>query len=161
MSNLLLNNIDLEFLKLLLQHKTRYLIVGSYALRQYDYLRVASDLDVWVDIAGCNPVKLIDTLEASPYTSLDGINIDELYKPFKEIKLWGHLVNIELLTSLGNMDFDLAYADRETSSDGLPVISAKHLLEAKRISINHRQNEIDRLKDDDDIKQLEFYLDSL
>jgi hypothetical protein len=156
--NLLIQIIDLDFLRLLLKNNVRFLIIGGYALRQYNLPREARDLDIWYDIGYYNPKRLIASLEASPYVNFSELDVDNLYQPFKELKLAGHLSHIELLSSLGNLNFDEAYTARETSSEGLPVISARHLLVAKRFSVNNRQSENDRLKDEGDIKLLEAFL---
>lgn len=155
---MLINSVEFEFLNLLLIHKVRFLIIGGYALRQYGYLREAGDLDIWVDVSGDNSSRLLNAIESSPYLSGNGLSSDDLSKPNKEIKLSGVLSLIEILTSLGIMDFEEADVSKEISLGKLPVISAKHLLIAKKFSLKLRRNEKDRLKDEADIKYLETYL---
>jgi len=43
-----------EFLRMLNQHKVRYLIFGGFAVNFYGFTRVTEDLDIWIDPSPSN-----------------------------------------------------------------------------------------------------------
>ena len=48
-----------EFLKLLNDHRVKYLLIGGYAVGYYGYPRTTADMDVWVEISAENASRLV------------------------------------------------------------------------------------------------------
>lgn len=55
---MILNKDFKEFIKLLGEHKARYLIVGGHALAYYGYPRFTQDIDFWVWTNKANTEKI-------------------------------------------------------------------------------------------------------
>lgn len=51
-----------EFLRLLNEHKARYLVLGGYAVNYHGYSRTTGDLDIWiaVDVAFTSAGRRLD-----------------------------------------------------------------------------------------------------
>lgn len=51
-----------EFLSLLNEKETDYLLIGGYAVASYRYVRATADTDIWVAISKENAQKILDAL---------------------------------------------------------------------------------------------------
>ena len=53
-----------EFLRLLKEHKVRYLLIGGYAVNYYGYIRTTGDMDIWIARDADNVGKIVAVLKA-------------------------------------------------------------------------------------------------
>ena len=53
-----------EILRLLSQHRVRFLVVGGYAVAYHGYARYTRDMDVWVEVDPGNAARLVEALKA-------------------------------------------------------------------------------------------------
>jgi len=58
----MLNEDYKEILQILLSNKTRFLIVGAYAMGAYGYPRATGDFDIWVEASAENSKKIYKSL---------------------------------------------------------------------------------------------------
>lgn len=136
-----------EFLKLLNDHKVRYLLIGGYAVAYYGYPRATLDMDVWIAQDPENAKRVtkaliafgFDTPELSPNLFLHD-NIVRMGVP---------PLRIEVLTAISGVSFDECYSECvHEIFDGVVVtlISLSQLRQNKRASGRH--------KDLDDLEHL-------
>jgi hypothetical protein len=93
-------------------HGVEYLVVGAQALAAHGRVRATGDLDVWVRPEAANAKRVIEAL-----------------------RVFGAPLRIDVLTSIADVAFDEAWADRMTAKFvdlSVPVLSAKHLIKNKR-----------------------------
>ncbi len=136
-----------EFLKLLNDHKVRYLLIGGYAVGYYGYPRATNDMDVWVALDPENAERITTALKAF------GFNTPELSP---NLFLYDNIVRmgvpplrIEVLTTIYGVAFDECYAECvQEEFDGVAVtlISLPRLRQNKQASGRH--------KDLDDLEHL-------
>ncbi len=100
-----------EFLKLLSEHKVKYLIVGGYAVAYYGHPRYTKDLDVWVKAEPDNAKKIINALEEFGFSDL-GISEKELLNEESIIQLGYPPERIDLILSASGISFDECYEKR-------------------------------------------------
>ncbi|MCB0605422.1 MAG: nucleotidyltransferase [Saprospiraceae bacterium] len=143
---------QLELLTLLVRHKVQFLIVGGYAVINYGYERLTSDLDLWIKKNNENRDRLAEALKE--YGILD----DDLSK-LKSIDFSGNVSvisfgkkprRIEFLTELSLVKFDESYEERsfiDIEGVKIPVIKYEHLILSKMNT--------ERLKDKADIEELQ------
>ncbi|MBU1881505.1 nucleotidyltransferase family protein, partial [bacterium] len=60
-----------EFLKLLLKHQVKYLLVGGYAVAYYGYPRTTADIDIWIESEQQNAERLISALREFGFDTPD------------------------------------------------------------------------------------------
>ena len=51
-----------EFLRLLKEHKVKYLLIGGYAVSYHGYPRSTADMDIWVAVEPNNADNLVAVL---------------------------------------------------------------------------------------------------
>ena len=97
-----------QFVRLLNDHKVRYLIVGAYAVGFHAEPRNTGDIDIWIDSTDHNIEKIIVVLDKFGFSSLE-ITKEDLLKPETVTQLGYPPLRIDLLTSLSGLTFDHAY----------------------------------------------------
>ncbi len=137
-----------EFLKLLIENKVDYLLIGGYAVGYYGYPRTTADMDIWImaDKVNAEKIKTVFTdfgmvsPQITPDLFLEEGNIVRMGLP---------PVRIEILNSIDGVSFDDCYTRREeVNLDGILVnmISLGDLKKNKKASGRH--------KDLDDLEHL-------
>jgi predicted nucleotidyltransferase len=139
-----------NLLKALVDANVKFLVVGGYAVNYYGYYRTTGDIDLWLQPGNENKLLLIEALRAieTDEESLQALNemdfsrhllFSDGEEPFK----------IEFMTFISGVDFERAYAEKETTLlDGLeiPFISLQDLIISKMSS--------QRTKDKLDVEEL-------
>jgi predicted nucleotidyltransferase len=137
-----------EFLKLLNEHKVKYLLIGGYAVSYYGYPRSTADMDIWVAIEPKNADNLVAVLREFGF-DVPSLESSLFLNEDKVIRMGLPPLRIELLTTISGVNFDECYSERVVSIiDGVEVniISLKHLKINKKAS--------GRYKDLDDLDHL-------
>lgn len=116
--------------------EARFLIVGAHALAAHGIPRATGDLDLWIDTAPDNIERVWRALDefGAPVEAL-GVTRHDLSTPEQVIQLGLPPRRIDLLTSLGGLDFSSAWSDRiELQIDDLtvPCIDRAGLVASKR-----------------------------
>lgn len=138
-----------EFIKLLNEHKVKYLIVGGYAVNFHGYPRYTRDIDFWLWLSDSNLKNLISALKDFGFGSLN-LKIEELKDPTNIIQLGYEPHRIDLLMDVDGVDFDDCF-ERKTMAElddiKINFLSLQDLITAKKA--------MGRLQDLADAEQLE------
>jgi len=102
-----------ELLQRLNDFEVRYLIVGGYAIMKYTEPRFTKDLDVWVDNAADNSVRVFDALRTfgAPLEA-DDISPTTFTESDIAYQIGIAPVRIDILTHITGVDFSAAWRDR-------------------------------------------------
>lgn len=129
-----------DFLKLLNDHRIRYLLIGGYAVGLHGYPRATGDLDIWVDSQPENSERLtaavrkfgFDLPEVLPETFQKADTIFRMGRP---------PIRIEIHTSISGVEFEKCFKERILKTiDGINInlINLENLLTNKRAAGRHR-----------------------
>ena len=88
-------------------YKIEYLIVGSYALAFHGAPRNTGDIDVWIKPDKINAERILKSLDAFGFGSLD-LSADDFTHPDKIIQLGDSPIKIDLITSISGVSWDEA-----------------------------------------------------
>lgn len=100
-----------EFVKLLNEHRVKYLIVGGYAVAFHGYPRYTKDIDIWIKGDKKNAIKVLKVLKDFGFGSLD-IKVEDFLNPDIIIQLGNPPNRIDLITELTGVTFDTCYQDK-------------------------------------------------
>jgi hypothetical protein len=138
-----------EFIKSLNEHDVRYLLVGGYAVAFHGHPRYTKDMDIWVDHAPDNAVRMVKALEAFGFGSL-GLKQQDFTEEDQIIELGYPPTRIDIWTTLPGVKFDDCYSLRVgIAIEGVPVqfIDKENLKKNKRAA--------GRMQDLADVESLE------
>jgi predicted nucleotidyltransferase len=141
---LCLNAVELDFIKDLLKHKVRFLIVGGHAVIYYGHMRVTKDLDLLIETSSQN-IHQLRLAFAAMGIDLDDERVKRMGAPKAIIPI--HKFRIELLTSVDGISFSEAYAEAlfvMKEGVNIPMISFAHLLLSKRAA--NRESDLEDVK---------------
>jgi hypothetical protein len=111
-----------------------YLIVGAYALAAHGLPRATGDIDIWVRPSSENAARVWRAL-ARFGAPLSTVTAEDLGRPGTVVQLGVAPNRIDVLTAIDGVDFDGAWARREThpvDEIALPVIGRDDLIKNKR-----------------------------
>lgn len=101
-----------EFLELLNKYRVKYCIVGAYAVGFYGYPRYTKDIDILVEAAEENAKKIIQAVREFGIKSAD-LSEKDFAEKYKVVQLGYEPVRIDLLTSVGGLDFKDVWENKE------------------------------------------------
>lgn len=136
MENVLLSPEFLVFLKCLNDEKVEYLLIGGYAVNLYGYARATGDMDVWIAMRQTNAQSIIRALDRFGF-DVDGIDESILIKPRSIIRFGEAPMKVEIVTTIGGVEFDQCRANAVTfdvSGVEVPVIGLADLRINKKAS---------------------------
>jgi len=137
-----------EFLKLLRDHRVRYLLIGGYAVGFHGYTRATNDIDFWVAMAPDNANRVVETLREFGF-DLPELSVDLFLKPDQIVRMGVEPVRIEVTTTIDGLEFEECYPKRvETLLDGVPLT----VISLRDLRINKRAT--GRAKDQADLENL-------
>lgn len=125
-----------EFLRLLRAHSVEYLLIDGYAVGYHGYPRATDDLDVWIAITPDNADRVVKALSDFGF-DVPALSVDLFLQPDQIVRMGVEPLRIEVLTSIGGVEFDECYRERlETTLDNVPVslINLRHLKINKKAS---------------------------
>ena len=143
-----------ELLRLLHEHRVRYLVVGGEAVIHHGYPRLTGDVDLFYDRAPRNARRLFAALEEYWNGSVPAVTDASELEEERLVVQFGRPPNrVDFLSDLGSVAFARAYRRRVVErlrvgrrSIELPIIGLEDLIVAKR--------DAGRYKDLDDIEHL-------
>jgi predicted nucleotidyltransferase len=147
----------LEIIKLLIKHKTDFLLIGGYAVIFHGYTRTTGDMDLWLRPTNENKEKLVLALKDAGFEDEDLETLNSL--DFSErlvFSIGTEPQKIDFLTKINQVTFDEADKTKvfaEWENLEIPVINIKELVLSK---IN-----TGRKKDEADIEELQRILNKL
>jgi predicted nucleotidyltransferase len=130
----MLNEDYKEMLQCLLEEKVSFLLVGAYAVAVYGYPRATKDIDIFVRAAPENASSLMRAL-ARFGAPLSDVSESDFSSEGIVFQIGSSPRRIDILTRISGVDFERAYANRQTVSvEGMavPVISLDDLIANKR-----------------------------
>jgi hypothetical protein len=123
-----------NFLKLLNEHRVRYLLIGGYAVGFYGYPRGTVDMDFWIAIDEENAANLIEVIRQFGF-DVPELTIDLISKQKKTIRMGLPPLRIEIMPQISGVEFDDCYLRRiRAVLDGIPV----DIIDLERLKINKR-----------------------
>ncbi len=123
-----------DLLKSLNAAGVRYLVVGGYAVMIHTEPRYTKDLDLWIEPTATNAQAVIRAL-AGFGAPLEGITPEDFIQPDTFYQLGVAPVRIDILTSVGGIEFAPAWARRvniDFDGEQGSVLSREDLIAAKR-----------------------------
>ena len=99
-----------DLLELFNSNKVEYIIVGGYALAFHGAPRYTGDIDIYVKPEAGNAEQIMSALEEFGFGSV-GLSAADFEKPGLVIQLWVPPVRIDIITSIGGVSWEEAFAD--------------------------------------------------
>ena len=137
-----------EFVKLLIDQKVEYLIVGGYAVGIHGHPRYTGDLDIWINPTLENANKVVKCVNEFGFGSFK-LTSQDFIKEGNVIQFGYPPLRIDILTSIDGVNFgDCILNKKVVEIDGMLVhfIGLADLLKNKK--------ESGRPRDIDDIENL-------
>ena len=138
-----------EFVKLLIDHKVEYLIVGGYAVGIHGHPRYTGDLDIWINPTSENANKVVKCVNEFGFGSFN-LTSQDFIKVENVIQFGYPPLRIDILTSIDGVNFtDCILNKKDVEIDGMNVyfIGLTDLLKNKKESGRPRDlDDIDNLK---------------
>jgi len=135
-----------EFVQLLNDNQVHYLVVGGYAVALHGYPRYTKDIDIWIELAQENAIRLVETLEQFGFALKESDFLVE-----DQIIQLGYAPNrIDIITSLQGITFNECYDKRLlVEIDGVKV----NFIDRENLRKNKKAT--GRLQDLADLEKLE------
>jgi predicted nucleotidyltransferase len=138
-----------EFVKLLIDYKVEYLIVGGYAVSIHGHPRYTGDLDIWINPTLENANSLVKCVNDFGFGSFK-LTSRDFIKEGNVIQFGYPPLRIDILTSIDGVNFgDCILNKKDVEIDGMLVhfIGLTDLLKNKKESGRPRDlDDIDNLK---------------
>ena len=137
------------------KHKTKYILVGGFAINLHGFNRVTADMDLWIKDTPENRKSLRNALKELELGDLEAIESTQFIPGFTSILLRSGF-ELDIMTSLKGFEqikFDECYTIAPTAMiENIPIkfLHLKQLIEAKKAS--------GRPKDLIDVEELEKIL---
>lgn len=138
-----------EFIESLNAAKIKYLLVGGYAVAIHGHPRFTEDIDFFVESSVPNVEKVINVIRQFGIP-VEGLSVESFARPDQVVQLGRPPLRIDVLTSIENVDFDAAWADRfdiEIEGTAFSVIGIDHLIQNKSATGRGKdQNDVEALR---------------
>ena len=145
----MLNRDFRDMLSAFCEEKVEFLVVGAYALGFHGFPRATGDIDLWIRPSDENAERVWRALTRFG-APLSDLTINDLKTPGMVFQIGIAPSRVDILTSIGGVEFDEAKTDcKDVEIEALviPVIGRAHLLRSKKAA--------GRPKDQGDIAWLE------
>ena len=140
-----------NLLKVFVQHKVKFMLVGGYAVVYYGYKRTTGDMDLWLEPSNENKVRLLKALEVFDFNTEDLQHISDLdFTKHIAFHFWEEPERVDCMTYISNVSFEEADKVKTIATFDdieLPIIHYTHLITSKISS--------ERLKDRADVEELQ------
>ncbi len=121
-----------KFLKLLLVHEVRFLLIGGYAVNAFGHIRNTVDIDIWIASDAANQSRVIQAVRVFGFVNIADDVLDD---PRALLRMGTPPLRIKILKVIAGVDFEECWPRRvEMLADGLsiPMISLNDLKTNKR-----------------------------
>ncbi len=146
---------ELEALKVLSRSDVQYLLIGGYAMHYYGFQRPTSDVDLLVGRSPENAGRLIHVCGILLGHS-HGFTQAKFEEPRQQVRFGSDGYRLEILTSVDELDFEVAYKNQKHAREKrfvIPVASRNDLIFIKKAAA--AADERRRIKEEKDIEFLE------
>jgi hypothetical protein len=106
-----------DLLQAFVDHDVRFLIVGAYALGVHGRPRATGALDIWVEPAPDNAVRVMQAL-ARFGAPLEQVTVEDFSRPGIVFQMGLPPLRIDVLTELSGLTFDEAWPGRTRARFG-------------------------------------------
>ncbi len=133
-----------ELLRLFNKNKVKYCIVGAYAVAFYSKPRYTKDIDIMVQPAEENALRILKALKEFGFGSLQ-LKEKDFSQQGQIVQLGYEPVRIDLLTSIQGLDFALIWKRKKQGVYGKQKVyfmGLSDLKKSKKIS-NRTQDQLD------------------
>ena len=123
-----------DFLRLLNQHKVKYLVVGGYAVMKYTEPFYTKDIDIWIHPTPENARHTYQALVEFGAPMAD-LTVHDLTQEHIVFQFGMAPARVDVMTSIDAVIFSEAWIDRvQTRLDDIPIsiLSLEHLKQNKR-----------------------------
>ena len=137
---MILNQDFIEFIELLNDHKTLYLVVGGCAVAFHGHPPYTKDINIWIYPDEKNAEKVLEVLQDFGFGSLE-LSIEDFLDPEQIIQLGRPPNRIDLMMDLEGVDFKECYeAKVEVNIDGIKAnfIDLENLKRNKEATGRHQ-----------------------
>ena len=137
-----------EFVKLLIENKVEYLIVGGYAVGIHGYPRYTGDLDIWINNTNENARRILKCVNEFGFSSYN-LSVSDFTKQGNIIQLGYPPVRIDIINQVDGVNFGECFKNKKeimTENITLYFIGYDDLLKNKK--------KTSRSRDIDDIENL-------
>lgn len=130
------------------KHRVDFMIIGGFAVVYHGHVRATKDLDLYIRRTEENAKRTVAALEEVGFGSPE--MTPEVFTADNGISLGAKPLQVDIISDLRGIDFNDAWARKETSSFGL---EAAHYISREDLIINKRA--AGRPVDLDDARELE------
>ncbi len=110
-----------EFVACFLTHDVRFLAVGGDAMAAHGAPRYTGDFDAWIRVDPGNATRVIAALDQFGFGAL-GVVPEDFARPDQIVQLGYRPYRIDILTSIGGVEFSDAWERRMTVEiDGMHI----------------------------------------
>lgn len=128
---MILNEIFSDFLKLLVKHNVKYVLVGGWAVIFEGYSRTTGDMDILIEPTEENAIKILSVLKDF-FGSTIGFSKDDFSKVDNVIMMGMEPHRIDILTSISGVSFQEAFSNSKLYIDEDLEIRCIHINELIR-----------------------------
>jgi hypothetical protein len=126
-----------ELLKLLISKKTKFLLIGGYAVTYHGFPRYTGDIDLWVELSPANARAIVAALSEFGF-DLPTLKPELFLQPGKIIRMGREPLRVEIMTIIDGVEFAEAYKNKVQieleKGFQIPVISLNDLRQNKKAS---------------------------
>lgn len=129
-----------EFLRLLIAHRVRFIIVGGYCVAYHGHPRFTGDLDIWVDKNKYNAEAVVNTLKEFGFDT-PNLSSDLFLKDDCITRMGVEPMKIEIFTHIPGLKFEESYpriSVYKSDIGDIPFLSLDDLKISKRTSGRHK-----------------------
>ena len=101
-----------EFVKLLIENKVEYLIVGGYAVGIHGYPRYTGDLDIWINNTTENAQRTLNCVKSFGFSSYN-LSVSDFTKQGNIIQLGYPPVRIDIINQVDGVDFTKCFKNKK------------------------------------------------
>lgn len=137
-----------DFLKLLNSKKSKYLLIGGYAVGYHGYPRATVDMDIWISVDNENARKVVNVIGEFGFKN-SGLTVETFTKLKKVVRMGLPPIRIQIISEIDGTKFDECYEHRivdEIDDIEINIIDLESLKRNKKAS--------GRLKDLADLENL-------
>ncbi len=132
-----------------LSGNVEYAVVGGVAVNAYGYVRATQDLDLFIRPSVENAHAAFQALLHLGIPLDEGMEATDLLSDVDHLRFGPEESHVDILSSIGDMDFDRVWTNRVYATIGglpIPFISKTDLMENKK--------QVGRLRDLTDVEEL-------
>lgn len=125
-----------DLLRVFIDEKVRFLVVGGYAFSAHAFMRATNDIDLWIEPTAENAQRVWTALgKYGAPLDAHNLGLEDFHTPGLIYQMGIAPVRIDLITTIADIGFAEAWGQRieaEISGMHVPVIGLAHLIRSKQ-----------------------------